>query len=94
MYLSDIFTKNSRDLMMSRLMRRPYASMRRIVKELISGDDKKGLFNDLKYIIYSAHDTQVDNLMVWLTQTKEIFNNIPYASTVVFELKYSPSCLE
>jgi len=32
--------------------------------------------------------------MVWLTQTEASFDFIPYASQVIYELKYSESCME
>ena len=44
-------------------------------------------------MIYSGHDTQVDNLVVWLTGDIDSFENIPFASTITFELKYSAKCL-
>jgi len=48
--------------------------------------------NKLKYMIYSAHDDQIDSNMVWLTQSKASFDDIPYASQFIYELKYSESC--
>ena len=44
--------------------------------------------------IYSAHDTNVDNMLVWLTQDHNSFDYVPFASQVTFELKYSPECVE
>jgi hypothetical protein len=44
-------------------------------------------------MIYSAHDTQITAMMVFLTQSKESFDWTPYASQVIFELKYSQECL-
>ena len=44
-------------------------------------------------MVYSAHDTQVDNMMVFLTQNKTSFDYVPYASQVIFELKYSEECV-
>ena len=41
-------------------------------------------------MIYSAHDTQVVNMMDFLQKD---FEWVPYASTVTFELKYQASCL-
>ena len=48
---------------------------------------------NVKFMIYSGHDTQVDNLVVWLTQDIDSFESVPFASTVTFELKYSAKCL-
>ena len=45
-------------------------------------------------MIYSAHDMQVDNMMVFLTQNKTSIEYIPYASQVIFELKYDEECVK
>ena len=42
-------------------------------------------------MIYSAHDTQVVNMMDFLQKD---FKWVPYASTVTFELKYSAKCVK
>jgi len=52
--------------------------------------DKKA--DDLKYMIYSAHDTQVDNIMTWLQPDDLVWNDVPYASTVVLELFVDNNC--
>jgi len=52
--------------------------------------DKK--YDSLKYMIYSAHDDQVDSMMTWLQPEDLDWNNIPYASTVVLELFVDNSC--
>ena len=44
-------------------------------------------------MIYSGHDTQVDNIVVWLTDDIDSFEFVPFASTVTLELKYSAQCL-
>ena len=41
-------------------------------------------------MIYSAHDTQVVNMMNFLQKD---YPWTPYASTVIFELKYSAECV-
>ena len=46
--------------------------------------------SDLKFMIYSAHDVQVVNMLRFLAVD---YDWVPYASTVTFELKYSASCL-
>ena len=84
--------------MMSRLLRKPLKVMEKRVAATLGM--RQGLFsepnsdgNELKFLIYSAHDTQVDNMMVFLTQSKESFDYIPYASQVTFELKHSSQCV-
>ena len=44
-------------------------------------------------MVYSEHDLEVDNMMIFLKQNAT-FNSVPFASQVVFELKYSEACLE
>ena len=97
-WLSDDYSKDARDLMMSRLLRKPLKVMEKRVAATLGM--RQGLFgeansdrNELKFLIYSAHDTQVDSMMVFLTQSKESFDYIPYASQVTFELKHSPKCV-
>lgn len=44
--------------------------------------------------IYSAHDTNVDNMLVWLTQDHTSFDYVPFASQVTFELQFSAKCIQ
>ena len=44
-------------------------------------------------MIYSAHDTQVDNMEYWLNPSDYQMEYILFASNIFFELKYSESCL-
>ena len=96
--LTEIFSSESRELMVARIMRKPYQYMLDKINALmlmgrtvymIPQDENK----NVKFMIYSGHDTQVDNLVVWLTGDIDSFENIPFASTVTFELKYSAKCL-
>jgi len=43
-------------------------------------------------MIYSAHDDQIDNIMVWLNATNIDFYTIEFASQVQFELTYDSYC--
>ena len=45
-------------------------------------------------MIYSAHDDQLVNGMIWLKQSLTAIHFIPYASTIFFELKYNQQCLD
>jgi len=47
----------------------------------------------LKFLIYSAHDDQVDNIMVWMNATNFDFYTIPFASQVKFEMSYDFECV-
>ena len=98
-WLSDDYSPDARDLMMSRLLRKPLKVMRKRVDDILGTKesflrDSKGVDNnELKFMIYSAHDTQVDNMLVFLSESEESFDFVPFASQVTFELKYSASCV-
>lgn len=85
--------------MMSRMLRKPLAIMQSKVGDMLGKEVDSEMeyatvteeeTKDLKYIIYSAHDTQVVNMMGFLQKD---FDWVTYASTVIFELKYSEQCL-
>jgi hypothetical protein len=46
----------------------------------------------VKFMIYSAHDDQLINTMIWLAPTNYEMDFTPFASQVVFELSYDNSC--
>ena len=87
-WLTDDFSKDARDLMMSRMLRKPLDLMKEKVDLAVS---KLRQHKDLKFVVYSAHDTQVVNMMDFLQKD---FKWVPYASTVTFELKYSAQCVK
>jgi len=47
----------------------------------------------LRYMIYSAHDDQISNLVEWLHSTNIKQDYVLYASQVVFELRYDSDCV-
>lgn len=49
---------------------------------------------NLKYMLYSDHDDQIDNMWLWLNPTNFEFDYIKYASTAIFELRYNEECLK
>ena len=85
-WLTDDYSKDARDLMMSRMLRKPLKLMQNKVESFLADQSD----DDLKFLIYSAHDTQVVNMMDFL---QENYFYTPFSSTVIFELKYSPQCL-
>ena len=97
-WLTDERSKNSRDLMASRILRKPLKVMQNHVDAILGRKTEKSdqvwTKDDPKFVIYSAHDDQVDSMMVFLTGTKESFDYIRYAAQVTFELLYSQSCVE
>lgn len=72
--------------MISRILRKPLKEMQTKVNDLLAGNQT----TDLKYMIYSAHDDQIVNMLNFLEAD---FKWVPFASTVTFELKYQASCL-
>jgi hypothetical protein len=53
----------------------------------------KDLRDELRYILNSGHDDQIANLIWWLQPYQYNFTDIPYASTITFELSYNQTCL-
>jgi len=47
----------------------------------------------LRYMIYSAHDDQLSNIMEWLHPTNVAQNYVLYAAQTVFELRYDSECV-
>jgi len=80
--------------MMSRMLRKPIGIMKQKVSSILSqnsesqNDDKKQV--PAKFMVYSAHDTQIVNMMAFLQKD---FYYTPFSSNVIFELKYSQQCL-
>ena len=90
--LTLMFTTPTRRLFLSRMMRKPLQHMRSKVNQAL-GKEQAGPENNLKYMVYSAHDDQVDNMMVWLNPTNYEMDYVLFASQVFFELSYSKTCL-
>lgn len=43
--------------------------------------------------MYSAHDYQIANVLEWLDPVDHDFVDVPYASTIFFELYYDTDCI-
>jgi hypothetical protein len=65
--------------------------MTRVLKYLLNPEVEAE--PSLKFLTFSLHDAQIGNMIVWLTGSLDSFDSIPYAASVVFELKYSETCL-
>lgn len=57
-----VFDEVSRKLFMSRIFRTPMDSMEEIIKSILAGEEPK----TQKYVLFSAHDTQIGNILEWL----------------------------
>lgn len=88
--LVGMFTRETRRLAFSRVMRKPLAAMQNRVDELLGNDFEASL---LRYAVYSAHDDQISNMMEWLHPTNVAMDYVLYASQVVFELRFDDVCL-
>jgi hypothetical protein len=53
----------ARDLWITKQFRRPVEAMRERVRQITRGDTSR---DTLRYIMYSAHDVQVANVLQWL----------------------------
>ncbi|CDW80941.1 histidine acid phosphatase family protein [Stylonychia lemnae] len=85
---------DGRQLSMTKLMLKPLKYMQDRVDSLIknSGDTKDNK-NDLKYVINSAHDDQISNMLLWLNPHNYDFIDVPYSSNIYFELFYDSDCI-
>lgn len=69
-WLSEDFGPQGRDLMLSRMLRKPLKEMQTHVDDILAlkeGTKEDSEKSKLKFMVYSAHDDQIDNSMVWLT---------------------------
>ena len=80
-------SKDASDLEASRFLRYPMAVMTGAVMGVIL--DLPG--DVFKYMIYSAHDDSITNMLRFLGKD---FDWIPFAATVTFEVKYSEKCVK
>ena len=78
--LDYMFTKEARKLAFSRMMRKPLAVIEGIVTCSIVGCGHPESEPDLKYMIYSAHDDQISNMMMWLENSSVAMDYVLYAS--------------
>lgn len=50
--------------------------------------------SELRYYLDSAHDDNIANMLVWLNAYQYQYPDIPYASSIIFELHYDQNCLD
>jgi hypothetical protein len=84
-----VFDEQTRNLFMSRIFQQPLKQMDNIINHILAGEDYDGP----KYILYSAHDTQLGNLVDWFNPDNLRINTIPFASSLFFELHYNEDCI-
>jgi len=88
--LVGMFTRDTRRLAFSRMMRKPLEAMQNRVDELLGAEVKA---NPLRYAVYSAHDDQISNMMEWLHPNNVHMDYVLFASQVVFELMFDEECV-
>lgn len=74
----------------TKFFRKPLQTMKDRVQDIIANKDTS---NSLRYIIYSAHDTQIINILDWLAPVGHEYIDATYGSTVYFEVHYDTDCL-
>lgn len=89
--LVGMFTRDTRRLAFSRMMRKPLEAMANRVSELLGEDFTDN--NGLRYAVYSAHDDQISNMMEWLHPNNVYMDYVLFSSQVVFELLFDEECL-
>lgn len=50
--------------------------------------------DQLRYIMYSGHDYQISNILVFLNTSYLGLHEIPYDSSIQYELHYNQTCLD
>ena len=80
----------ARDLWITKQFRKPIQAMHQRVTEILANSSDP---DTLRYMVYSAHDVQVANVLQWLQPVDFEVVDVPYVSNFHFELKYDETCL-
>lgn len=71
-------------------LRKPMLIIDQKVQSILDGKETN---DDLKYLIYSSHDDAISNTLLFLNPVDHFIVDIPYASSIFFELHYDDKCL-
>jgi len=71
--------------------RKPIALLETKIEQLINGTETR---DTLRYLIESAHDTQLLFTLRWLEPAMYDFEDMPFASSIMYELHYDDQCLK
>ncbi|CDW88077.1 UNKNOWN [Stylonychia lemnae] len=88
--LSKGFDAKAKTLYETKFFRKPLAAIDTRVNEIMSASTNT---NTLRYIMYSAHDTQIINALDWLQPVGREYIDATYVSTMYFEVFYDTDCL-
>jgi hypothetical protein len=69
---------------------KPLAAMKAKVEALIAGTETR---DSLRYLMESAHDTQLLFTLQWLQPVNYDYTDMPFASSIFYELYYDDKCL-
>lgn len=61
------------------------------INSILQGIDKR---DELRYVMYNAHDIQISNLLEFLRPTDFDYDFIPYSSQIYIELHYDEQCVK
>lgn len=64
--------------------------MQTVVEKMIN---KTYSNDDLRYYVHSSHDTQIWNVLEFLQPLNYDPTDVPYASTIFFEIHYDETCM-
>jgi len=84
------YSYDARRLFMSKLLRKPLRLMQDRVNSILNHTDD---VSSLRYMIYSAHDDHVINMVEFLHSENIEAPYADYATNVVFELHYDDECV-
>jgi len=87
--LIDTFTDYARKLMDTRLMRMPLSALHTRLQTVFGPTDPK---DDLRYVLYSAHDTQIANLLEFMNFTDFHYIAVPFTSQYYLEAFVDEDC--
>ena len=90
--ISKSFDEFSTKLFMSRNFFRPLKEMREKVASVIAGKDSNR--DQLRYLSYSAHDSNTIAVLLFLNPLEYSPVDQPPASAIVLELHYNATCVE
>lgn len=84
------FDDKARKLMDTRLMRFPLSTLSARLSSLISGTEKN---TDMRYVLYSAHDTQIANLLEFFSFDDFHYTAVPFTSQFYLEVYANEDCM-
>jgi hypothetical protein len=61
------------------------------VNDIINGADTN---DTIKFYMESAHDTQLLSTLLWLEPLDYDYEDMPFSSSIYFEVHYNTTCLE